>query len=67
MQLQQAVHGLGVDGRGDALVSPGVLQHGGARADDVAPGVQRGVRTVAKVVIRVNLQGAVSQCTPRIL
>ena len=55
MKVQQSVHGLGVDPRGEVVMSPAVLQHGGAR-DDVAPRVERGVRIVAKVVVGVNLR-----------
>ena len=54
MKVQQSVHGLGVDPGRDVVMSPHVLQHGGA-GGDVAPGVQCRVRTVAQVVVRVNL------------
>ena len=44
-----------MDPRREVVMSPTVLQHGGAR-DDVAPRVERGVRIVAKVVVGVNLK-----------
>ena len=55
VKVQQSVHRLGVDPGREVVMSPGVLQHGRAWGD-VAPGVQRRVRTVAQVVVRVNLQ-----------
>ena len=55
MDVQQGVHGLGVDPRREVPVSPAVLEHRRPR-DDVATRVGRRVRVVAQVVVGVNLK-----------